>query len=98
MKTKTVLEPVLLLDENNGIYIPKLFCKQCNPQNSYFVWDYDNCSEILLNPEHELYWEVWDEVLDSAYCIDPDNNIKYTLYQNGDLWIIPEGCELPEDF
>ena len=92
------LEPILLIDSHNGIYIPNLFCKQCNPENTFWNWNYENSSEILLNPEHELYWEVWEEVLDSAYYIDPDNNIKYTLYNNEDLWAIPEGYEIPEEF
>ena len=94
MKT---LEPILLIDSHHGIYIPKLFCEQCNPENTQWVWDYENNKDILLNLEHELYWDVWQEVLDSAYIINPDN-VKYTLYENGDLWAIPEGYEFPEDF
>jgi hypothetical protein len=95
MKT---LEPILLIDENQGVYIPKVFCEQCNPDNSFWVWDYENDGEILLNPEHELYWEVWDEILNNAFYHNPDENIKYTLYHNGDLWLIPEGYEIVEEF
>jgi hypothetical protein len=95
---KTNLEPILLIDENQGVYIPKVFCKCCNPQNSYWVWDYENFYEILLDVEHINYWDVWQEVLDNAYYIDPNDNIKYTLYQNNSLWAIPEGYIIPEDF
>lgn len=75
----------LLLDENRGIYIPQVFAKECH------FWECfdDEQKDILLSgPENELYWDVWTEVLDNAFLIH--NGKKWTLYQDGDLWAIPE--------
>jgi hypothetical protein len=68
-----------------------------NPQNSYWIWDFDNSDE-LNNPENAFYWETWEDVLNNAYKIDPDTGVKYTLYQKDDLWAIPEGYDNEEFF
>lgn len=39
------------------------------------------------------YWDIWDNVLDHAVVTDPTTSIKYTVYQDGDVWLIPVGME-----
>lgn len=84
-------ENILLFDSSRGIYIPQAFCKSCNPDNSYWVWDYETFGDILLNPENPEYWVAWETVLDSAYYYNPETCEKYHLNQdeNGDLWAVP---------
>ena len=74
---------VCLLDSARGQYIPKAFAELCNMEE----WGISKEeAEILLSgPEHEWYWETWEEVLDSAEYINPAGN-KYHLHQDGDLW------------
>jgi hypothetical protein len=81
-------EPILIIDGHHGIYIPSLFYEKCNPKISGWIWDYENSKE-LSNPDNENYWEVWEDILDSAYTIY--KNKRYYLYQSDDLWAIPEG-------
>jgi len=73
----------LLVDGCQGVYIPKIFADGYNSDE----W---NCEEedfeILKDPEHELYWDVWCEVLANAKLLDNQGN-TWRLWQDGDLWV-----------
>lgn len=76
-----------ILDGQHGIYIPQLFAK-LYPE---FVNGEDK--EILIaGPEHEQYWDAWDDVLNYAEWKDDEGN-KWTLYQNDDLFAVREDFE-----
>ncbi len=95
MKTADKME--LLFDGNRGIYIPQLFAKQCNPENSYWVWNHQEHKDDLSNPENEFYWETWQTVMDEAYYLNPDNGKKYVLCEDeGNLWAVLEGYVVEE--
>lgn len=75
----------LLLSDARGQYIPR-----------DFVTDFDltlwegidpNDAEICTAPEHEWYWEAWNNILRDATYTDPDGRV-FTLYQDGDLWAL----------
>lgn len=73
----------LLLSDARGIYIPRDFASECNG------WDNipDKDREILeAGPEHELYWDTWNDVLAEASFTDDFGNIWH-LWQDGDLFI-----------
>ena len=44
-------------------------------------------------PDAESYWDVWTEVCDSCVVTDDKQNVKYTIYQDGDCWLVPIGME-----
>lgn len=101
MKTKNVIteKPILLIDGHHGIYIPKLMALdiiagnvKCENKNE-LLWELGE----LGNPDNECYWEAWEDLLDKAILLDTKGN-KFTLYQNDDLWAIPEGYENEEFF
>ena len=74
---------VLLLDSARGVFIPRDFVTEYAG-----AWSIDRKdAEILAaGPEHDLYWETWDDVMGYAeYTVDGD---KYILQQDGDLWAI----------
>ena len=83
----------LLITDASGIYIPKEFIEsrldwqleQIKAQTS------EGTIEILKDVDHEWYWEAWEEVLNVEF-VGPTTNIyngeKFTLYQNGDLWVV----------
>ncbi len=53
--------------------------------------------EILLaGPDHQDYWDTWNTVLNNAYFIDPDTNMRWYLYQgdSGDLFAVIEGYDM----
>lgn len=83
-------QPQLFLSDARGIYIPRDFAECVYRDKVTGVTDEDYA--ILANPEHEWYWEAWTEVLDNARITDTDGTV-YTLYQDGDLWLVPEDME-----
>ena len=85
-------KPILYLTDANGIYIPKLFAESIHKHLVTGVKDED-WTILKTNPNHEFYWEVWQEVCDNAEIQDGPNGVVYTIYQDGDCWLIPKGME-----
>ena len=74
-----------LVNGAHGIYVPQAFV-EAYTHNVWGIADAD--AEILrAGPDHELYWETWDSVLQSARYTSDDGRI-YSLYQDGDLFAI----------
>jgi len=88
---------ILLLDGARGIYIPQQFAEIYGDQllNVYDLED--DLHEISKGPDADQYWECWDAILQEGEFKDEYNKI-YTLAQNGDLWRVEQGEEVPEDF
>lgn len=78
----------IILSDSNGIYIPKCFIERYEDCLVHSISEEDK--EILLNPEHEYYWDTWINVLDNNMIFDKDGE-RYVLYQDGDLIAIHEG-------
>ena len=82
---------VLLLDSARCVYIPRDFVTdQFGELNSDRIekWgiEHKDAEILVAGPEHDLYWETWDDVMGYAECtVDGD---KYILQQDGDLWAI----------
>lgn len=76
---------VLLLSYARGRFIPRDFIDMVESLPKWKGITAEN-KEILKNPEHEWYWEAWQEVLDNAFIVI--NRRKYTLHQDGDLWAV----------
>ena len=82
----------LILSDTRGVYIPRDFVT-----DDYNELAVDHCTawginqedaEILASgPDHEYYWETWDDVLSNARYVDEEGN-KYFLSQDGDLWAL----------
>ena len=85
----------LLLDDARGQYIPQNFAEIVKREWVEGV-DREQWAILEAGPEHEWYWETWDEVLNSAVLIRSPSGEKFTLYQDGNLWIIPEDAEWPD--
>jgi hypothetical protein len=85
----------LLIDSRHGVYIPQLFAEMVLsgqlPVNFPTLRTYLG---DLGNPEHEGYWEAWDSVLSQAKI--QISGVTYYLYQDGDLFLVEEGTEIPE--
>lgn len=95
MNTRHKLEPKntdntpaavsLLVNDAHGVYVPQVFFKNYDTD----LWsgiDPDNVKIIEEGPEHEYYWEAWDEVLASArYTL---GGHTWTLWQDGNLFAV----------
>jgi hypothetical protein len=86
-------EPLLWLDDHRGIYIPRDFASSFLNRSKHVEGvNADDWKILETGPDHEYYWDVWIEVSDNAIVTD-ENGVKYRLYQDGDLWLIPVGME-----
>lgn len=79
----------LILSDSRGIYIPRDFVT-----DDFNEIASEHCDAwgikledrlILQNPDHDFYWDTWNEVCRYAKFIDSKGNV-YTLHQDGDLW------------
>jgi hypothetical protein len=77
------------LNDARGIFIPRDFTSNVARERVTGVSDED-WAMLEAGPDHVLYWETWDDVLNKAKVTD-DNGVQYTLNQDGDLWLIPVG-------
>ena len=79
---------LLYMDSNRGVYIPQQFANEtkraCVEHVTQEEWDV-----LEKGPDHEWYWDVWSDVEQNALLTDPDTGVKYTLHQDGDLWLVP---------
>jgi hypothetical protein len=88
-------EPVLILSDAHGIYIPRNFTLNVARERVTEVNDED-WATLAAGPDHEHYWEAWDVVLTNAIVTD-DHSRRYRLHQDGDLWLIPVGMTWDEE-
>jgi len=90
-------EMLLWLSDARGIYIPRDFATSFTDRSKSVSGVADDNWEILeAGPDHEHYWEAWDQVLTNATVVD-NNGHTYTLHQDGDLWLIPDGMVWTDD-
>lgn len=84
----------LLVDEARGIYVPQSFAESYQA-HEWGIGEEDE-SILMAGPDAEDYWDTWDDVIKQAIYED-DDGMKWTLYQDGDLWAIREDHEWEED-
>ena len=84
---------ILFADESRGINIPLFFITSFDQyKNDLVNVDRDDLNTIANGPDDEYYWDAWQSILDNATVIDHDGN-EYTMFQDGDLWLIPVNAE-----
>lgn len=88
----------LLLSDSHGIYIPKLWCDELSSEEEAerFSVSWDSVLVCQSGPDEELYWDAWQEILDSAEWIEGREN--WRLHQSGDLWKVRSDAQIPEGF
>jgi len=93
MTTTTKPEPLLWLSDSRGIYIPRDFARSfADRAKSVVGVDDEDWAILEEGPDHDWYWDAWTEVLDRATVTD-ENGVEFTVYQDGDCWLIPRGME-----
>ena len=76
---------MLLADSSRGVYIPKYWYEGMEPDYWQPIESGD-ASILQAGPEHDYYWDTWEEIIDNQFCTDTQGR-KWTLYQDGDLWL-----------
>lgn len=85
---------ILAVNDHHGIYVPKVFlenysgiCQGLAGQDAILSGDPESCE----------YWEAWDSIL-SNFTYTSEEGDTYTLYQDGDLWLVCEDRLTPEEY
>lgn len=97
MTSKIETEPVLFLDDHRGNYIPRDFANEVRRDCVEGV-EAETWGILEAGPDHDWYWDVWHDVEREAIVIDPHTKQRFTLYHDGNLWLVPEGYENPSFF
>jgi len=75
----------LLVADNQGIYIPKIFA-----MNLADAWEdivQEDLEILKEGPENHMYWDVWSDMMSFTHHVDSEGN-KWYLWQDGDLWAV----------
>ena len=83
---------ILFANDSRGVYIPKFFA-DCVRRECVANVTPENWADLEAGPDSETYWDTWLDVCDYATVTDHEAGVTYTLWQDGDLWLIPEGME-----
>ena len=92
MKTESV-HRILFADGNRGIYIPQHFAQSLD-RGAVEVTGMDQDSfesamtALLSGPDHDLYWDCWDEIERNVELREISTGITYSLHLDGDLWLL----------
>ena len=84
-----------MLSDAQGIYIPQAFTTiaQFERFDGITRGDWDICAS---GPDHEHYWDAWQEILDHAMWTGQDG-IRYRLMQEGDLYAVRDDIDIDWD-
>ena len=78
----------LYADSNRGQFIPQFFAQSILREHVAGVTE-SQFAALEAGPDAEDYWDVWNEVQTNAVITDKEGR-KWSLYQDGDLWMIPD--------
>lgn len=89
---------LLWLSDTRGVYIPRDFAQSFKDRAKNVSGVSDEDWEILeAGPDNEYYWETWQDVMNNCLVWDDKENVLYSVYQDGDCWLIPQGMEYNEE-
>lgn len=86
---------ILYASDRHGVYIPQIFAETIKRDCVSGV-DPSDLDSLALGPDEcEYYWDIWNEVESNAVITDSNGN-QFSLYQDGDLWLVPTNHEFEE--
>lgn len=88
---------MLWLSDSRGVYIPRDFANSfANRDKDVSGVNANDWTTLEAGPEDEWYWDAWTRVCDGCVVTDEHGN-QYTVWQDGDCWLIPVGMEWNDD-
>lgn len=82
MTTSNLKSSVLFCSDSYGVYIPQYWAETVNRNMIKYVKPEDYAI-LESGPDHEWYWETWNDVLNNAETTDGG-----IFWQDGDLWLV----------
>jgi len=97
LKEATTFEcdAILMVDDHHGVYQAQYFA-ECILKDCVSGVTDDEWNQLAKGPDEEYHWDLWTQIESNATITNPDTGIKYFIYHNGPIWLVPEGCEIPE--
>ena len=89
-------EMMLWLSDARGIYIPRDFANSFSDLATITGIEPDDLEILKAGPDHEWYWEAWENVCKNAVITDDKGN-AFHVYQDGDCWLVPVGMEWSDE-
>lgn len=89
-------QPILLLSDSRGVYIPRDFAREVKRECVSGLAP-DVLPILEAGPDHECYWDAWTIAESNARVTDPTTGVVYTVHHDGDCWLIPAGMEWSEE-
>ena len=86
---------ILFADSNRGQYIPQHFAESIDRSKVKYVSD-DDWQILEAGPDHNDYWECWDDVTRDAEVID--GGYTYTIHNDGDLFLVSLNHISPQEY
>lgn len=83
----------ILIGDHQGIYIPQQFAGWQGWSNIRK----EDIEVLLEGPDHDWYWDAWNDVLNDATYTDANGNVWH-LYQDGDLFAFCEELMTDEEY
>lgn len=84
---------ILLVDGHHGLFTAKQFAETYYNSTWHGKWDDLDLQDVnivwLGRFTNENYDEAWQNILDNATFTD-DAGIVYHLYQDQDIWLVPQ--------
>ena len=96
LKTKKA-QLLLWLSDARGIYIPRDFAKSFVDRSCVAGVSDEDWAILEAGPDHEFYWETWTEVEEKATYTDAQSGVVYTIWNDGDCWLVPVGMLWSEE-
>jgi len=87
---------IIILSDARGVYIPRDFASSVRRDCTTGVSDED-WAILAAGPDHDEYWDAWQEVEQNARITDPDNGTVYFVYNDSDCWLVPVGMEWSDE-
>jgi hypothetical protein len=79
------IEAECIIDGHWGVYVPQEFASRGMAE----AWGVkpEDIAILLAGPDHEFYWEAWDDVTREATFKDANGKV-WSLEQDGDLFAV----------
>lgn len=91
--TEGIADSELLIDGASGIYIPPRWANGCADVEGWRGFALTDVEILKDGPEHEEYWDAWDNIVRDAEWIDPKTGHAWKLEQDGDCWAVRYASE-----
>ena len=88
-------DAILMADDHHGQYQAQYFAECIKRDCVEGVTD-DQWDQLAEGPEDEYHWDLWAMIETNAIVTDPDTGVRYYIYHDGPIWLVPVGCEIPE--